>query len=213
MGSRESTEANDAPEPRSDSQGTAAGPSAAGLALTPLEELRIDCLKSALYHDDRENFYARLHKLTMLVAVLSSASAFAFIADYRSLIALVTVAGVIDLVFDVSGKARLHATLRRGYYNILALAEDDVCNVPKLRQELIRLYADEPPIKHAVNTLAYNAAMKVYGRPERYQFPFPVWKRALRNCYPFTADNFKTYEEIESARSKPPRPSNNVAAS
>jgi len=49
---------------------------------------------------------------------------------------------------------------------------------------------------HAVNALAYNAAMQAFGRPEKYTFPVAFWQRAVRHWWPFTADDFKTYEEI-----------------
>jgi hypothetical protein len=108
----------------------------------------------------------------------------------------VTIAGAVDLVFDVSGKARLHAALRRRVYDILAQAEDPTRSIASLREQAVRVYADEPPTMHAVNALAYNAAMLAFDRPEKYQFPISLWHRALRHWWPFTADDFKTYDEI-----------------
>ena len=84
-----------------DAQGHPTGTEAtAESTLDSWTAFRIDCLKSALYHDDREAYYTRLHKLTMFVAVLSSLSAFAFVNEYKYFVALVAVAGVVDLVFD-----------------------------------------------------------------------------------------------------------------
>ncbi len=175
------------------------GGSATAEATAPLDErtaFKIDCLKDARYHEDREAFFARLHKATMLVAVLGGTASFAFVKQFLIFAALVTIAGVIDLVFDVSGKARLHSALRRRIYDVLAQAEDPSRDLAALKEQAARVYADEPPCMHAVHALAYNAAMQAFGRPEKFQFPISNWHRALRHWWPFTAGDFKTYDEI-----------------
>ena len=177
----------------------AASGAAAAEAGSPLDErteFKIECLKNARYHEDREAFFSRLHKATMLVAVLGGTASFAFVKQFMIFAALVTIAGAVDLVFDVSGKARLHAALRRRVYDILAQAEDPTRSIASLREQAVRVYADEPPTMHAVNALAYNAAMLAFDRPEKYLFPISLWHRALRHWWPFTADDFKTYDEI-----------------
>jgi hypothetical protein len=180
----------------------ARAPAPAAAALDEWAAFRIDCLKSALYHDDRERYYERWHKFTMLVAVLSSTSAFAFVNEYRWFVAAIAVAGVVDLVFDVSGKARLHAGLRRRFYDIYALAEDASRSLPRLREQAARLYAEEPPCRHAVNALAYNGAMQAYDRPIDAQFPITRWQRFVRHWWPFTSEDFKTRDENARASAK-----------
>jgi hypothetical protein len=177
---------------------TASGAAAAeaGSPLDERTEFKIECLKNARYHEDREVFFSHLHKITMLVAVLGGTATFAFVKQFKIFAALVTVAGVVDLVFDVSGKARLHAALRRRVYDVLAQIEDPTRDLAGLKEQAARIYADEPPCMHAVNALAYNSAMQAFDRPEKYQFPISNWHRALRHWWPFTADDFKTYDEI-----------------
>jgi hypothetical protein len=177
----------------------AASGAAAAEAGSPLDErteFKIECVKNARYHEDREAFFSRLHKATMLVAVLGGTASFAFVKQFKFFAGLVTIAGVVDLVFDVSGKARLHASLRRRVYDVLAQIEDPTRGLAGLKEQAVRIYADEPPCMHAVNALAYNAAMQAFDRPEKYQFPISNWHRALRHWWPFTADDFKTYDEI-----------------
>jgi hypothetical protein len=164
--------------------------------LDPLVALQIECVRNARYHEDRELFFSRLHKVTMLIAVLGGAASFAFVSQFKIFAALVTIAGVVDLVFDVSGKARSHAALRRRVYDVLAQTEDPTRTLASLKEQAVRIYADEPPTMHAVSALAYNAAMQAFDRPEKYQFPISTWHRALRHWWPFTAEDFKTREEI-----------------
>ena len=107
----------------------------------------------------------------MLVAVLGGTASFAFVKQFMVFAALMTIAGVVDLVFDVSGKARLHAALRRRVYDVLAQTEDPTRGLPGLKEQAVRIYADEPPCMHAVNALAYNAAMQAFDRPGKYAIP------------------------------------------
>jgi hypothetical protein len=206
MGSEHTTAANSSATAAASSEAqsgehdeaTASGAASAEttVPLDPLIAFQIECVRNARYHEDREIFFARLHKITMLIAVLGGAASFAFVSQFKWFAALVTIAGVVDLVFDVSGKARLHAALRRRVYDVLAQAEDPTRSLASLKEQAVRIYADEPPTMHAVSALAYNAAMKAFDRPEKYQFPISTWHRALRHWWPFTADDFKTYEEI-----------------
>jgi hypothetical protein len=72
--------------------------------LSDREQFQIDCLRSARYHEDRERFFARAHRAAMFVVVVSGTASFAFVRATPFLAALITLAGLLDLVFDVSGK-------------------------------------------------------------------------------------------------------------
>jgi hypothetical protein len=63
---------------------TAPGAAAAeaGSPLDERTEFKIECLKNARYHEDREAFFSRLHKATMLVAVLGGTASFAFVKQF-----------------------------------------------------------------------------------------------------------------------------------
>lgn len=168
--------------------------------ITERQKFQINCFRNARYHEDRERFFARWHKTTMFIVVAAGAASFASIeAKYWILPAIITLSGLVDLVFDVSGKARLHAALRRRIYEILAQAEDERSDLVKLREQAIAIYADEPPCMHAANKLAYNEAMATFGRPLRYQFKLLNRHRFLRNVWPFAGTEFKTFEELGEA--------------
>ena len=168
--------------------------------LTERDSFRISLVRNAHYHEDRERFFARLHRIAMFVVVASGTATFAFVKATPILAAVITLAGLIDLVFDVSGKARLHASLRRRIYDVLAQSEDEIRTVAQLKEQAVRIYADEPPCMHAVNALAYNAAMLAFNRPQRYLFKIPPVYRFLRHWFSFASVKFQTHEEVEDAK-------------
>ncbi len=112
---------------------------------------------------------------------------------------MITAAGLIDLVFDVSGKARLHGTLRKQFFSIFAEAKPS-SDIGELTGRMEAIFADEPPIMHAVNALSYNTAMAAFGRPPRFFMRIGWWRRFSRHLLPASADSFLTIEESQAAR-------------
>jgi hypothetical protein len=55
------------------------------IALTPREEFVIDCLRNARYHEDRERFFARIHR-TAFVTVASGTATFAWLKAARHIL-------------------------------------------------------------------------------------------------------------------------------
>jgi hypothetical protein len=192
--------------PQADPSSSAGSEAAEGSKeIAERESFQITCLRNIHYHEDRERFFARLHKMVMFVVVSAGAATFAPLQHkYWIAASFVTMAGLVDLVFDVSGKARLHASLRRRLYDILSEAQDASADLTKLRRRAIDVYADEPPCMHAVNALAYNAAMAAFERPPKLQFKISGWQRFLRNVWPYPSAIFKTFEELERASQKQP---------
>ncbi len=160
---------------------------------------KIRCLSSALYHEDRERFFAWLHRWAMFFVVASGTAAFLPIKAEHPLLltGIATFAGLIDLVFDVSGKARLHATLRKQIYAVLA----DVGHIDlkELERRLTLIYADEPPCMHAANAVAYNRAMVSYGRPADALLTTGWRGSIVRHFWPFTHNDFPTNAEVKEA--------------
>jgi len=171
-----------------------------GVVLDPRISFRIDCLRNARYHEDREWFFAIIHKLTMFVVVLGGTAAFAFVNQYRWAVALISIAAIVDLVFDVSGKARLHAGLRRRYNYVLAQSYNPSRDLASLEEQAVSIYGEEPPCMHAVNALAYNAAMRAFDRPEKKLLQITNMQRLLRHLWAYTAEDFKTGEEVDRSR-------------
>jgi hypothetical protein len=141
-----------------------------------------------------------MHRIAMFIVVASGTASFAFAKATWIFAAIITLAGLLDLVFDVSGKARLHASLRRRIYDVLAQTEDQTRSVAQLKEQALRIYADEPPCMHAVNALAYNAAMLSYDRPQKYLLKVGLIRRTFRHWFSFASTRFKTFEELEAAK-------------
>jgi hypothetical protein len=133
----------------------------------------------------------------MFVVVLSGTTTFGAImqagggtlAMWASLIA--TTAGVIDLVFELDTKARLHSTLKGRMFDILARCEI-AADSRDLDMEMTRIYANEPPTKHGVNAIAFNAAIDAMGRPASEKYDLRPWQLLLRHWWPFRANEFPT---------------------
>jgi hypothetical protein len=193
-------------EPRSNSVANSDHAASSGaepaVTMTEAERTQFECIKNAAYHDDRERHFTRLHKLIMFVVVLSGTAAFGAIVGkegaWASFFALLsTAAGVADLVFDLDGRARLHATLKRRCYDLLAranLGED----LRAINAAVTRMYADEPPTMHAVNSVAFNAAVDALGRPPGQKYVLKPWQIGLRHWWPFRANEFPTTEKTAS---------------
>jgi hypothetical protein len=179
--------------------GSSRSPSSEGPGeLTERAAFQIRCLRNARYHEDRERFFAKCHKITMFVVVAAGAASLVPLEkQYWILPVIITLAGLVDLVFDVSGKARLHASLRRRIYDLLAQAENEASDICKLHEQAIGVYADEPPCMHAVNALAYNVAMAAFDRPLKFHFKLSWHQRFFRNLWAFAETEFKTIEELD----------------
>lgn len=178
-------------------EGFAAGPEASDRPpkLTPREALEFELVRSGAYHADRERFFDTVHRWTMFVVVLLGSAAFGdLLGQNRLLAGAVACAGLVDLVFDVSGKARAHAQLRRLSFEMLAalLRGDDPNDI---RARLTEGYGEEPNFNGTVNCLAYNAANAQLGRSRRDQFVIGAWRRRLRHFWP-GGDDLKTFREL-----------------
>lgn len=142
--------------------------SAEGQQISGLDKFKIKCLLSARYHEDRESFFQSIHRFAMFFVVAFGTATISPLRERYPIIPyLTTLAGLIDLVLDVSGKARLHAGLRKQIYAIMADAE--ISNdLASLERRLVLVYADEPPTMYAVSALAYNSAMASFDRPRQH---------------------------------------------
>ncbi|OIQ38090.1 MAG: hypothetical protein BM560_20090 [Roseobacter sp. MedPE-SWde] len=144
-------------EPDTEHADTATGPT------SKIGHLRFDLLYSALYHDGRQIYWLRIHRLCLFVTILLGSGAIAaFGAEYPVLgqfsgiaVALLSAA---QLVWDFGSRARDHNDLRRRFYILLGETEDDRCNIPDIRRRMTVVYADEPPINERARKRAHNQA-------------------------------------------------------
>jgi hypothetical protein len=147
--------------------------------------------------------------MSLFMIVLSGSASFAAASSSMSdifsvspaLIALtssfiVTVAGLADLVFDFSGMASRHGVLRRASYSLLAQSGDESRTLSRLQEEMDRVYAEEPPTMHGVNSVAFNNTVASLGHEEKKQLRIWPWQKAFRNYVSFASTRFQTYEEL-----------------
>lgn len=172
--------------------------------LTESDRFKFEALKSAFYHEDREHYFARLHKVIMFVVAMSGTAALAAIAssnawiDPKWIAASTAAAGIIDLVFDLSGKAREHATLRRRFLDVNADFEAGELDERRGFARLARLYAEEPPAYRVANFVAYNSAMRALGRDEADLCLIPAHKYMVRHWLPMPSFDPSTRREIDA---------------
>lgn len=171
------------------------GPSStARLPLTDRDKERMRCERGIWYHDDRERFFARLHKFLMFWVIVTGASAGAEITqtlgwfDAKYLGMAAALIGAADIAWDISGKARVHAMLKREAVTILERIEAGD-EVKAIRIAIARSQADEPPIMHAVNCMAYNAVQRANDRGEHTCVEIKGWRRWMRH-FAFTPEVF-----------------------
>ena len=133
---------------------------AAGHPPAHAQTLSFELLRSALYHDARQSHLEWVDRLAHYATALAGSAAFATVlgndpAWAAVAAAFATAISMAGLVFDFAGRARTHQLLRREFYGLLADSD-----APSCRARMTRLYADEPPIKWAVNALAHNQAAR-----------------------------------------------------
>ena len=158
------------------------------------ELIKFSCLRNAAYHEDFERFYTRAHKVLMFLVVALGAAALGVAVLYDSKFGLVftffaTIAALVDLLWDVDGMARLHASLRRRCYDLLARLESGE-PPDKLSVEFLRLVTDEPPPMYAVNALAFNTAVEATGRPATQKYVLRPWHVLFRHWLSFSERDF-----------------------
>ena len=135
---------------------------AAGASAKALNELRFDLLRSALYHDMRQLWLNRVHKLCLFVTVILGSGAIAAFGAEVPIVGQAAGAGIAvvsaaQLVWDFSGSARDHLELRKRFYALLSRLEggEDMLGI---RSAMTELYAEEPPVILRVNKRAHDRA-------------------------------------------------------
>lgn len=169
----------------------AARAEAANGAMTDEDRFRFECLRNMRYHEDRERHFERLHRGVMFVSALAgTATVGGALAAWPIFAALagvvVSVLTTFDLVWGLDIEARRHSILKMRTCEALADL-DDGGTLAKLRAALMRSYADEPPTMHAVNALAFNAAVSAMGRPVGQKIRVSPWQWLARHWFAFVS--------------------------
>lgn len=163
------------------------------------DELLTTCERSKRYHGARLRFYETTHRWFIFAMVASSAGAIVkLVDDHVPWLPAVTAAlGLFSLVFDLSGKARLHDSLYRRFANlngrIESSANPEQSDISEWKSEIHSIYADEPPVYRALHQHCANQVLQaLYEESEeneaiydKYYLPLNWYHSWLMNFYSF----------------------------
>jgi len=116
---------------------------------------------------------------------------------------LTTIVGLLDLVFDLSGKAREHGYLRKRFMELYGECNLAVSTPAELRKWLDDLYQEEPPQFCAVTALAYNSAKQALNKGKDIDLLIVPLRCRILACYRrFDDVVFKLSSEVRAEKSK-----------
>lgn len=158
-----------------------------------IDEFRCICLMNARYHSTREAFLDTVHRWLMFgIIVFGASSVIDFLGSLVKAAsgALAAIFGALDLVFDLSNRARAHALMKRRYFELLADVAEGRKNVIDGYACMHRFSADEEPAYHALLNASWNAAQEmVYGNnAEKYKISW--FKTVFKNVFHFEGSEF-----------------------
>lgn len=152
---------------------------------------------NARYHATREAFLDNVHRWFMFAVIALGAAALIDVlpkpatshgsVGLKELLAAgAAIIAALDLTFDLSNRARVHALMKRRYFELIAdlVAGDKTPDQVEACKE--RYSADEEPAYHAVIATSYNAAQEmVYGK-DAYSFKIPSLHLFFKNFWRFS---------------------------
>lgn len=159
-------------------------------ATIPSDDLRQEaedflhrCDRSARYHKARRAFFERLDQLAMVIVLFSSSGTAAlFLTKFEAegatwwwpfvLSAVPAFFSAVVVVARPAAKAYDHEILASRFYQLYRSINVDHVTRERLFEwdrEILKIYESEPPVYHAVNAEAYNAATQARGfGPDRF---------------------------------------------
>ena len=181
----------------------------AGTTSAEMNDIKFESLKGAFYHEGREAHFDFIHRVLLFsVTLLGTATASQFLANNPVLstwTGLATaVVGLIDLVFNLSGKAREHGFLKRRFVELSSFCDNPIWNSQMLNERLASIYADEPPQFRCANAIAYNNALRTIHGNDRSDDLLIVtrYRKMSRNWFRHESHDFNTKGELEKLTTK-----------
>lgn len=179
-------------QPRTQGEGASGSQVSDAEAPPTLNQIRYPCLMGMDYHATREAWLDQMHRWFMFAVIAAGASAFVDVLPAMRIAGPVTavLAGALDLTFDLSNRARIHAMHRRRYADILSDATREPDKLRVLQCRLDELSGEEEPAFHAQLALsAMKAQQATYG--EIVQPCRPGWfYRRFANIFRFDGHDF-----------------------
>lgn len=182
-------------------QTAAAGCTATERLRQQAEDYLHDCDRSARYHTARRAFLDKWHRWMIVAVVLSGSSAVAALSGDNkilsgSIMLLTAVLAAIEVVFNITDRARDHELLARRFYQIASTITPEYVNSEQVgcwRRAILGVYVDEPAVYHALNAECYNAAAQALGKRERQRIKRRHY--LLRHWWRFSAEDFPKIPE------------------
>jgi TIR domain len=167
-----------------------------------VNNLRFELLQNTFYHSDEFSFFATMHRAIMFMTTLTATAMMAlllsgFHSSWSVLLAgIAATLSISDLLFDVSGREAVHASLKERYFFLLGELERERPTeevISRLREKIYRTYGEEPPTKWAVSALAWNCARTSMPPTPSEADLIPIgWReRLLRHLVSFSPDKFR----------------------
>ena len=138
-----------------------------------IEDVKFDALRNAIYHTARREFFDRVNKLMNFFVIVLGAAIIGKVGHGYGLTEdglafVVTIVATIQLVWDLSARARDHQFLQRRFYEVLSdIEKKGAAALPAdFDAVLLSLYGEEGPQMRALDAIAFNAASDSLGRSE-----------------------------------------------
>lgn len=174
--------------------GAGQGASSPAAPETPgIDGFRCVCLMNARYHSTREAFLDTVHRWLMFgIIVFGASSIIDFLSPWTKVAsgALTAGFGALDLVFDLSNRARAHALMKRRYFELLADVTEGHKNVTEGYACMHRLSADEEPAYHALINASWNAAQEMVYGSEAEKYKIGWFRTVFKNLLRFEGSKF-----------------------
>jgi len=143
--------------------------------------------RSIRYHNRRERFFDRLHKVTTFLSALSGTATIAAVFAKAGppwtigFAALVAIFSVMDLVVGTSAAARRHNDLARRFFalekqiiSLKTLTDDDLIAFKTARLDI---EAEEPPPLKVLDVVCHNELLRAMGYDRTEFIPIKWYQR------------------------------------
>jgi len=159
-----------------------------------LNEAKHGAFTNGKYHADREAFFDFWDKSITFGVLLTGAVAFldVFGNSFQKVgAAVLGVFALLQLVAELSKKARDHSTLKKLYFELAAKMESGELAANAAGAAMLRLAGEERPPYCALHAIAENWATRaIYGDGKPLPCRIGRFQRILRNWSRFEGTNF-----------------------
>lgn len=140
-----------------------------------LHDLLFGVRRSIRYHNRRERFFDRLHKISTFLAALAGTATVASVLAQAGSLAItfavaVAVFSVIDLVVGTAQQARLHNNLARRFFDlekaIITCKDPSEDAIVNFKAQRLDIEANEPPPLKVLDSMCHNELLRAMGYDE-----------------------------------------------